>query len=98
MRLHTEVSGEGIAGRRSSAVRVLIRERGGLLAVQVNHIGVARHLDLATVPVPYLEVGPSLVCLLAGLRAHLDVIDRPGPMLVEAIRPCALIDLHLEAR
>src|SRR6266516_4578093 len=95
--LQADEPGVGVGLGWQAAVGVLVGEGCGLVAVEAHCVGVALHLDLQVVPLPGLQRRAAPVVLLAGGLAEVDVVDRPGAVLVEAVGACRLVDLDLEA-
>src|SRR5262245_125329 len=94
-----------IALRRSPAEWIRVRKCRRLLAVQADCIGVAHHPDLEVIPLTRLEDRGAPIDLRVVTQANGDVVNRPGAVLVHAVRYALadvtarkFIDLDFEPR
>jgi hypothetical protein len=62
--------------------------------VEINGIGIARHLDLVAVPFTRDQRRAAAVNLLAGSAAGWYAVNRPGAVFVQPVVAGELIDLH----
>src|SRR6266478_6844980 len=104
VRLQSEVAAERIDQCGLPSERIFVGEGRRLLAVELHGVRVALYVDLVVVPRARDQRRATAIALRGDRHADVDVVDRAGAVLVEAVRDSLLrialgllVDLHFEA-